>query len=298
MGIDWPFNRIQDDQIVPEQGVIVLGPQGPLHHWQPATDATQQTIIGMEQAYEFGSWQRMPAPIAILGCGTSAASTSEIVITVDDNEAASLAEIILHQTSHLVALTRQRGKHHPRCPLGPDTNALLPEWLVRCIAAAANQLPGGAPERTAVAAGLHLLYDDLDGSHSLSQTIEGRGKNQNGDYWHAIMHRREPDYGNAKYWFRRVGPHPVLTKLPAVLEHIESCYPSDTLSQWSTRLVKSGQWDPFAMVDACESACGPQADPQFRRALEEVQHFEMLHLLVQSCQDAGFSPPTAAASAV
>ena len=79
---------------------------------------------------------------------------------------------------------------------------------------------GTFPERIAVAAGLHLFYDDLDGSHSLSQTVEGRGKNHNGDYWHAIMHRREPDYDNAKYWFRRVGAHPVMTELPAVLERI------------------------------------------------------------------------------
>jgi arylamine N-acetyltransferase len=63
------------------------------------------------------------------------------------------------------------------------------------------------PDRIAVAAGLWQMNGFLDRSHELSQSIEGKGRNRAGDYWHAIMHRREPDYSNAKYWFRRVGQH-------------------------------------------------------------------------------------------
>jgi hypothetical protein len=58
-------------------------------------------------------------------------------------------------------------------------------------------------------AGLWLLYDFLDDSHTISQEI----RSNTGSYWHGIMHRREPDAGNAAYWFRRVGDHPVLSRL-------------------------------------------------------------------------------------
>ncbi len=58
-------------------------------------------------------------------------------------------------------------------------------------------------------AGLWLLAGHLDESHQISQSIE----TPEGSFWHGIMHRREGDYWNAKYWFRRVGRHPVLTEL-------------------------------------------------------------------------------------
>lgn len=58
-------------------------------------------------------------------------------------------------------------------------------------------------------AGLHLLNDSLDASHTCSQQVE----NATGSYWHGIMHRMEGDYWNAKYWFRMAGVHPVQHKL-------------------------------------------------------------------------------------
>lgn len=57
--------------------------------------------------------------------------------------------------------------------------------------------------------GLWLLAGDIDRSHSISQDIE----NPEGSFLHGIMHRREGDFSNAKYWFRRVGNHPVIEQL-------------------------------------------------------------------------------------
>ena len=52
-------------------------------------------------------------------------------------------------------------------------------------------------------AGLWLLHDFLDQSHTISQDLETK----EGSFWHAIMHRREPDASNSKYWWRIVGAH-------------------------------------------------------------------------------------------
>jgi hypothetical protein len=58
-------------------------------------------------------------------------------------------------------------------------------------------------------AGLWLYHDFLDESHSISQDIH----TPTGSFWHAVMHRREPDAWNSKYWWDKVGPHPVLDRL-------------------------------------------------------------------------------------
>lgn len=69
-----------------------------------------------------------------------------------------------------------------------------------------------APE---LAAGLWLYVDELDRSHRISQQIE----TPTGAFWHGIMHRREGDFDNAHYWFRRVGSHPAMAAIPGYDGH-------------------------------------------------------------------------------
>lgn len=142
-----------------------------------------------------------------------------------------------------------------------------------------------APDAVAVKAGLLLLSDDLDSSHALSQSIEGEGRHTNGDYWHGIMHRREPDYSNAKYWFRRVGRHPVFKALAETAQTLLDGSPDAETSAWSERLNTETGWDPFAFVDLC-AACEGQDGSALTAAARSIQLIEMLLLFKQSADDA------------
>jgi hypothetical protein len=92
--------------------------------------------------------------------------------------------------------------------------------------------------------GLWLLHNFLDQSHELSQNIE----TTSGSYWHGIMHRREPDFSNAKYWFRRVAAHPVQQQLADALASRAGDSPH------LARLTSGGRWDAAQFVDLCEQA--------------------------------------------
>lgn len=158
----------------------------------------------------------------------------------------------------------------PLTPRRPTLDASLREAIRSEVQ---RQRPAlGQVQATALHAGLLLLHDDLDGSHSQSQTIEGE-EGHYGDYWHAIMHRREPDYGNAKYWFRRVGRHSAMRPLAKALrEGGLGLIPEP----WDSRLSGSGGWDSMALVDLCEAAArNPALDAVARR----IQRIEMLTLL-------------------
>jgi hypothetical protein len=144
---------------------------------------------------------------------------------------------------------------------------------------------GSAPvvsphDAMAALSALYLWNDCLDLSHRLSQGIE----TQTGSYWHGIMHRREPDFSNSKYWFRRVGAHPLFPQVRAaaldILGRAGHGY------RWATEtaalMEQKPAWDPFAFVDFCEACETGALSPQSRAVIEEIQLAEM-RLLLEYC---------------
>jgi len=124
--------------------------------------------------------------------------------------------------------------------------------------------PGKDSAAVAVKSGLLLWNDDLDGCHKLAQDLS----DEFGAYLHGTMHRREPDYGNSKYWLRRVGDHPLFPQLHAAAMELLGDAPG--LDEYRKALSSAKKWDPFRMIDWCESA-SEEREVSFLRALQAIE---------------------------
>jgi hypothetical protein len=89
--------------------------------------------------------------------------------------------------------------------------------------------------------GLWLLHDFLDEAHTACHDID----TPSGSYWHALVHRREGDFVNSKYWFDRVGNHEVFGPLGQRAAELGA-------ARGEGHLITAGQFDPMAFVDLVE----------------------------------------------
>lgn len=134
-------------------------------------------------------------------------------------------------------------------------------------------LPASAVDYRALQALILLWHDHWEAAHERVQ------ESQTPDGWlvHALVHRREPDPWNAKYWWRRTGSHRALRTLS---QRTRPWFRQSGLESWSERLIREGVWNPFEFVDLIGAvlAAGDPALIRHARALQQIE-FETVLLV-------------------
>lgn len=118
-------------------------------------------------------------------------------------------------------------------------------------------------------AGILLLHNRLEASHAISQNIA----NPTGSYWHGLMHRREPDFNNSKYWFRQFKNHPIWIDLCLTARDISKNYnPKSAFDFLKSQKV----WDPFKFIDLCKSALSSKLEKELLCREIQMQEWKFL----------------------
>ena len=129
-----------------------------------------------------------------------------------------------------------------------------------------------ARDPNAAYAGLLLFLGGWEEAHHAAQDVE----NREGNYWHGILHRIEPDSANANYWFRRVGQHPLFAALHAAATRILE---ESTATGWRLHAT----WEPARYIDWCEEARRQPGSPK-HNAAAAIQQAEC-RLLFDYCRE-------------
>ncbi len=141
---------------------------------------------------------------------------------------------------------------------------------VKRLKTSKDELFSNAPHPNGALAGLWLYFSCFEEAHEVAQD----DSSAEGSFWHAILHRQEPDSGNSAYWFRRVGAHPVFTALVDESVRIIKKYPE-------AEFRPSVKWDAFGFILFCERARQQPGSASEAAALE-IQRAEW-QLLFDHC---------------
>jgi hypothetical protein len=112
-----------------------------------------------------------------------------------------------------------------------------------------------------------LWHDHFEPAHKLAQDIEG----PDGSLLHGILHRREPDFANARYWFRRVGP--AHRSFDCIVGKIKIALMGSKADLIARQIIPADKWNPLGFVDLAEDSLR-RADPEYDRLLRQIQAAE------------------------
>jgi hypothetical protein len=128
-------------------------------------------------------------------------------------------------------------------------------------------------DASAMLGGLWLWHDALDECHRIVQDLPG----PTGNFWHAIMHRREGDFSNARYWYARCVDHRAFRLISAMAMDVIGRQTTDK----SLLRIAAGEYNPNALVDLVEEIHDQPNDPRHHAAVR-LQQMEW-EALFQHC---------------
>ena len=150
--------------------------------------------------------------------------------------------------------------------LQSDDETLFGMEIVRAFApsdAAANT------RRALCRAALFLWNDDLDAAHKI---VQPRDDNATANFLHAVIHRRERDFSNALYWWRKTGAHPLLSKIGLAARD------ADGAREYSQLFGRDDVFNAAAFTQLCEKSAPPNEE-----VLRRIQAIE-LESIYQFCR--------------
>jgi hypothetical protein len=137
--------------------------------------------------------------------------------------------------------------------------------------------PDGELSAPAWKAALHLWNDSLNAAHPLVEYLES----QTGSALHGIIHRREGDYDNARYWFRLTGDHPAFHSLQIRVQAQlrQQRLPNGPVGDALAAMIGQGSWNPFLFTNVIEIQETRSSDDSARPILEQLQQLELEAML-------------------
>jgi hypothetical protein len=137
-----------------------------------------------------------------------------------------------------------------------------------------------------------LWHDHFEAAHELAQNEE----NADGSLLHAMIHRRETDLSNARYWFRRVGnTHPSFGCITGKVKIALMGTGHDSMAK---QLMPRDQWNPLAFVDLVEDTLRREdtASDQLLRQMQAAEFYCFLATLPSRAASilpkSAFGPPS------
>lgn len=151
------------------------------------------------------------------------------------------------------------------------------------IAELAARVPGDDPRNKeasqavqAMAAALYLWNDSLESAHRIVQLFEYI---PTFDLLHGIVHRREGDYANSRYWLRNAGHHPAYYGLQArasrLLEGKDWTEVDAEAGSALNAMAEQGEWNPYLFLEAVAIRQSRDGGEEAKEVLEQLQLLEL-----------------------